>query len=157
MSLRDVRLVKPSHDVVEYLAAHMRVADVAEVLAASGKRPIDAIRSGLERSSHSVAALVDGVPVCVLGVGRKSALSDIGVPWMLATPDLDQNALGLMRRAPAALAEMLSHYGTLENYVDERNVVSARWLRRLGFQLEAPAPFGVSGLPFHRFWMTRDV
>lgn len=44
-------------------------------------------------------------------------------------------------------------FALLTNYVDARNAVSIRWLRWLGFEIEPAAPFGIHGLPFHRFSM----
>jgi hypothetical protein len=51
------------------------------------------------------------------------------------------------------LARMRAAYPQLENHVDARNRRALRWLGWLGFTIEAPAPWGVEGRPFHRFWM----
>jgi len=48
-------------------------------------------------------------------------------------------------------------FSLLYNYVDARNVKSIKWLRWLGFQLDEPAPYGVRGLPFHRFELRGKV
>lgn len=138
---------------MELVSANLRSADLLEISASSGQEPLEAILNGNRRSDRSAVALVDGLPVCVMGVGRLSSLSEVGVPWMLGTADLDRYAVTLMKMAPGALDEMKAGYGRLENYVDARNTRSIRWLKRLGFAFEDPAPFGVAGLPFHRFWM----
>jgi len=50
----------------------------------------------------------------------------------------------------------LAGYSHLENWVDARNTKAINWLRWLGFTVHDPVPFGVAGLPFHRFDMRRE-
>jgi hypothetical protein len=44
-----------------------------------------------------------------------------------------------------------SRYDQLFNYVDARNLRSIAWLQHIGFQVFEPQPYGLEGLPFHRF------
>ncbi len=77
-------------------------------------------------------------------------------PWLVGTDDLEryQRISAPLRKVVAA---MLSVYPYLENYVDARNHVAKAWLHWLGLPLEDPAPYGVLGLPFHRFYMEKKL
>jgi hypothetical protein len=49
---------------------------------------------------------------------------------------------------------MLADYPVLRNYVDQRNTVSIRWLRWLGFRMGEPAVMGAARVPFVPFEMS---
>lgn len=80
-------------------------------------------------------------------------MSDEGAPWMLAVEGVERLSRHLVTLGRRGVAQMLSVHPRLVNHVDARNTISIRWLERLGFTIEAAAPFGVKGLPFHRFTM----
>jgi hypothetical protein len=136
----------------EYLAKNMRAADVQECIATSGS-PIDS--NGLSEAVHasplSVAVWFRGGLLCIGGAARRSLLSDTGTPWMLGTHELDRHGRLFMLHGQRCVDTLLEHFGRLENYVDARNHKSIRWLRRMGFEIHDPLPYGNAGLPFHRF------
>src|SRR5690606_1591697 len=84
---------------------------------------------------------------------RPSLLGDCGLPWLLASDRLLAHQRAFLRRCPGYLARMRRGHALLHNWVDERNAVSRRWLAWLGFRFDPPAPHGLLGLPFRRFWM----
>lgn len=147
-------LIRPTEpgDVAR-LFANLRASDLAECQA-YGKPDIAAgIESSAARSLLCWTGLVDGELAAILGVAPLSIVNGIGSPWMLGTPVLDAHQRVLVRKTPEYIARMLKAFPHLVNFVHAKNTTSVRWLRRLGFSLSEPAPFGPLGEPFHRFEM----
>ena len=134
------------------MAANMREADRDEVWAAAHVTPKQAVRHSLLGSRDSQAGLVDGRTVCLFGVGSSTALG-YGVPWMLATDELERHQVAFLRRCRGAVEEMRRDYVMLRNWVDARNEKAIKWLGWLGFEVHDPEPFGIDQLPFHMFEM----
>lgn len=157
------RKQRPNVSVVEaepydlaIIAYHMRERDVDECAAMSGLSPRDAV-SMLRGLSHEVwAGRVDDRPVCVFGLGVGSIAGGLARPWMLGTEELERHAFAFLRRNRSVVERWSRDYRLLENWVDVRNVSSQRWLRWLGFTLDAPAPFGPFGYDFRRFEMRNE-
>lgn len=128
------------------------MADENEVIAAIG-RPVNAsdLMESVAQSPVCVAVDYQGHLLCIGGAARKTLLSSSGIPWMLGTHDLDSHGRLFMLHGKRCVNALLDHFGRLENYVDARNHRSIRWLRRMGFVLHDPVPYGSAGLPFHRF------
>ena len=139
----------PRH--AEELLGQLRPADRDEVEAASGNVE-RVIRQSLAISDDPVAVrAADGGLIAIYGVAPVHLLSDQASPWLLGTARMQSNAKAVLRDAREYLAFARERYPRMMNYVDARNRSSIRWLRRVGFTLEPPAPFGVKGLSFHRF------
>lgn len=149
--------VPPDDDGLEFIAANMRPADAEEVYATSGQRDLLAALHRCVAASSSAAMVISayGVPMAVGGVSTLSVIYNTGSPWLLATPEMDRHARALIRYGRAYTASMLGQYERLENHVDVRNRKSVAWLQRLGYRMEAPAPYGAFGLPFHKFSIER--
>lgn len=135
------------------LAHNMREPDRAEVWAAGHLMPEQATVTSLAASRDAWAGLADGRVVCMFGVGAPMICSVTGVPWLLATAELERHARPFLRRNRKMLRKMMKDYGVLRNHVDARNEKAVRWLRWLGFKILPPEPFGVDRLPFHPFEM----
>lgn len=162
----------PGHAVA--VASRLRRADARELWAAGGHTPEQAVRESLRRSlepgGRAWAVILDNggtaraaerhgaLPAMLFGVVPFSPLSDTGAPWMLAT-DLWDDALAgglnltFARRCRRYLADMGRGFTRLENHVHAANHRAIRWLGWLGFRFDPPAPFGVRGEMFLRFWM----
>lgn len=138
----------------ETLAPYLRNVDVAEIRAASGVAPAVALRRSYQLSTH-VWAVRDRTdrPIALWGVGPLSLTAGRGCPWLMASEPFDRLGGRIARLSRPLLAEMREIYPSLENHVDARNHKSVRWLSWLGFTVDPPAPWGVEGRPFHRFWM----
>jgi hypothetical protein len=138
---------------VPILTANLRAADLAEC-EAYGRPDIGAgIASSVARSPLCWSAFADGQLACILGVGVIDMLGGVGSPWMLGTDVLDRQSRVLVRRTPAYIARMRAAFPTLVNFVHAQNTTSVRWLRRLGFTLHDPVPYGARGELFHPFEM----
>lgn len=149
-----IRIAVATRDDVESLAPDLRPADVDEIRAASGLAPGSALRRSFSLSTHVWAAREDQSAVIALwGVGPLSLCAGMGCPWLLASTAFDRRARKIVSLSRPMLAVIRMAYPHLENHVDARNRRAVRWLGWLGFVIEPPAPWGVEGRPFHRFWM----
>lgn len=129
----------------------MRRADVDEVAATGGYSPADALRLSLDRSVIAKTALFDGRPEIMFGVGDLCILTRTGSPWLLGTDAVSHNRRTFLRQSMRWRAKLLERYDVLTNIVDERNIVSIRWLRWLGFAFSGPLPLGKDGQMFRIF------
>jgi hypothetical protein len=95
------------------------------------------------------------VPVCLFGAAPHP-LPGVGVAWLLGTDGLFREALPIARASKQRLEELQQQFPLLWNYVDERNTVSIRWLRWMGFKAHSVKET-VSGHPFRIFARTANV
>ena len=146
---RKAIIVRARAEDIEPIAADMRPADAAEVLACSGRTPEQALRASWMASRWAFTVIGD-VPVAMFGVADWG--DGGGSPWLLATPRLlSDHRSDFAKGSRGVMFGMQESFTYLENYVDARNIDSVRWLRWLGFTIHPAAPHGVAGLPFHRF------
>lgn len=147
----DVRIVpyEPAHG--EHVAADMRLSDRREIYYLATLRPLPAIRATVAMSDHATTALIDGEPVLIWGMARRTFLSDVGVPWLLGTPKADLHQYRFGRRSRDFFRDMASHYPIMENYALAENGRTLRWLKWLGFDMEEAKPYGAFRAPFVRF------
>lgn len=133
------------------IAVAMRHADRAEVEASHGHSAEEALTSSLAASTAAWTGLIDGVPVCMFGVGPIAILAGRGAPWMLGTDHIDKWPRTFLRRCRPCVTAMLAVYPYLENYVDDRNEKSKQWLRWLGFKVAAEPVTLRNGAVFRHF------
>lgn len=138
-----------------HVALHLRDQDRDEVAASSGSDPRSAVALSIMMSSRAFAVLDDDVPVCLFGAAPHP-LPGVGVAWLLGTEGLYPNALKIARGSRRYLDELHQQYNLLWNYVDERNTVSVRWLRWMGFKALSLKQTA-SGHPFRIFARTAHV
>ncbi len=151
----DAQIVPATAAHIEEILARVRQADVEEFLATNGWSPRRVMEFGLKTSTFSCAGLINGRVITIFGVAPGSMIGGTGIPWLVGTDDLEKYQRTFLRRCRKVVNAMLTVYPYLENYVDARNHVAKTWLKWLGFELEEAAPYGLHGLPFHRFHMER--
>ena len=151
----DVHIVPATQEHIEDILPNVRAADTREFMAINGWDSRRVLETGLRTSTFSAAGLVNGRVVTIFGVAPKSMICGSGIPWLVATDELEKYQLIFLRRCRKAVNAMLSVYPYLENYVDERNHVAKSWLHWLGFHLDDALPYGKDGLNFHRFYMEK--
>lgn len=139
---------------IEVIAAVARSADIEEMKACAGASVADCLRQGLEQSLRAWVIESNGLPLAACG--DTLAGIGVGVPWMVTTNHIARNSRGFLRASRAVMVEMLQRHHLLVNYVDARNTAAIRWLQWLGVKVGNPAPYGVYGLPFRQFTMTRE-
>src|SRR3990172_11802220 len=128
-------VIEAQPDHLPWLAERLRMPDAAELLAATGCDPIEALRYSLHVSVYSWVWYVDGEPGCVFGLAAPSLISDCAMPWLMTTPAIERRPIEFLRGRRRVLAHMLRLYPHLEGYVDTRHDVSIHWLRWLGFRI----------------------
>ena len=94
-------------------------------------------------------------PVGIFGVSPKSFLTDTGIIWFLGTTEIEKIWLTFGKETSAIVQRFLKKYQRLENWAAFENKKTLRWLKRNGFQIEAPKPYGVYDEKFCYFWQTR--
>nr|BDD45115.1 hypothetical protein 5 [bacterium] len=151
MVTADIIPALPEH--IPVIAADVRPQDAAEFWAVAYSTPERAMQQGVDYSDRVYTGRINGQPVCMFGVHCDSLLERLGTPWMIGSRLLEQHAITFLRHCRAEVQKMLSGYDMLENYVDARNAPAVKWIRWLGFTLEEAKPYGVLGVPFHRFFM----
>jgi len=134
---------------IRTIARRMRQADRDEIAAASGRSPAAALAFSLRKSSQAWTAVIDGRPEVMFGVADLNILAGIGAPWLLGTDSVERNYRQFVRRSVSWRDQLLGRYPVLRNFVDDRNKVSIRWLRWLGFKFSDPIMFG--GYAFRAF------
>lgn len=155
MSAIDV--IPATVDHARALAPRMRAADRDEVWASGGFGPLAALERSLALSPLAWTGTVDGVPACMFGAASASLLGGEGVPWLLGSDLIERHQRAFLRRNREYVRQMQAAFPVLRNMVDARNMTSIRWLRWLGFTIGPAVRWGTAGLPFHPFWMIRDV
>lgn len=159
MAAPRVEIVPATPELAREMAPRMRPAEVAEVAAAEGFTPEQALLESLARSEEAWAALFDGQVACMWGVVvlRRTAVGGHhGGAWLLTTDLVERHPKAFWRGCRAEVGRLLSRYASLTNAIDTRHAKAVRWALRLGFPLEAPAPFGVEGQLFHHFTARRE-
>jgi hypothetical protein len=139
---------------IEALAPHVRQPDRDELWASHRVTPGQALRH-CYLVSRDTTFVFTGVamnkPVCMFGVKPGTLLSGVSVPWMIASEDIEFHSRVFLRESRKVTKVFAENFPVLENYVDARNVMAVRWLQWVGFSVYYPKPYGVDGLPFHRF------
>ncbi len=138
---------------VEWVALHMRESDTREVFSATGLPNLDVLQYSVQQPGETLVAWDDEEPIALFGVSAPSLLSTTGSPWMLGTDRLKKYRRELMKFGKLYVKEWSQRYDTLMNFVHAENVTSVRWLRRIGFSIHDPIPWGVRGELFHPFIM----
>lgn len=152
--MSQVKFGKPTPEAIKFIADNMREADAVEVRASGGYTPIEALELSMKKSIRSVIVYADDVPLTALGVAPKGILSDVGIPWLLSAEQSLKHKREFLKLSPPVIDEMLDIYPKLINYVHNKNKLSIRWLKWLGFTIENPEPIRTGEL-FHRFHIER--
>lgn len=129
---------------LEHIARHMRADDVDELRIMGKDRPREAVFRSAMQSDVCFVAYVDGVPGAVFGVGTPYALGRVGAPWLLGTDVVERHARAMLVDGRQAVESWRRRYALLQNAVSVSNILSIRWLSRLGFEFGEPVrtPYG---------------
>ena len=141
----------PSEGNLTHIAKHMRKQDADEVKASHGYLPRQALKVSVEQSVKSTVILYKERPLAIFGYG-KLAPGD-GRPWMLSSEDVVFHPKAALIYGRQGVSEMLQDCDYLANYVSESNLLSKKWLKKLGFTLSPAESYGIHGEKFHYFYM----
>lgn len=153
--MANIQFVRPTVEMVEAIAADMRVADVDEVWASNHHTPIEALMKGWQQSDFVAVAVYHGEPLVMLGLVKRDVLTGTGLIWMLGSNAALKYRRDFFTKTPPMIDEMLTICPRLCNMVHNKNRDSIRWLRWLGFTIEDPVPHGPDNELFHKFHKER--
>ena len=132
------------------LAANLRLADESEILG-SGNGVKRSLWRAYRNSVLCKSAVIDGEVAAMWGLCLNmrpglSLLSDLGVPWLHTTAAGERLPVSFVKVAKAELAAMKALRPRLENHVAASYAQAIKFLRLIGFTVEAPAA-GATGSP----------
>jgi len=137
------------------LAPYLRAADIEEIDAATHLSPYEVLQAGYSLGepcrtfvgdSGNVAGMFGVTPIPTEGNVK------IGVIWCLTTPELFKMKKYFMRNCRREIQEITQQYDKVINFVYEKNTTHIRWIKAMGFKMEAsPRPFGWQEKPFYYF------
>ena len=138
-------------DVSFMLGEGLRQQDIEE-LEALNRDPAEVLWNCYFNTGPFVfTVLVDCEPAAMFGVVG-TAEKDVGVPWMIGTDKLLSAKRALVTESIKWIDFLQTIYPRLVNYVDERNTVSIRWLKAMGFEFPGETVVSPSGTTmFRRF------
>lgn len=128
-----------------------REVDKVEAIYQTGKPLSEAIYDSYRMSSSAYAGWYGDDLVCVWGVCALAPMSGIGVPWLVATPALENAAVPFLRHCWYYLNKMKSEYEFLFNMVYSENDTAIQWLSWMGFEMSEAEPHGPMSMPFIPF------
>lgn len=135
------------------IAKNMRESDIREVWAASKSGPLEAVRNGFLRSRLCWTGTLGDIPIWIGGVVSLGEAGGVGCPWLLGTDKIMQCPIQFLKSTKRYVDHIASQYDLIYNYVDARNTENIKWLQFVGFSIGKAVPYGVLGLPFHKFEM----
>ncbi|WP_316172971.1 hypothetical protein [Bradyrhizobium sp. SZCCHNRI2049] len=144
----------PTLDDVEFIANHMRKADVEEC-AASGFTPLGALLQSIDLSIVCKCAIAPdtGQPGFVMGVCPSTLGPSWGAIWLLGTDDIKRHRVLFLRHSREVLASLYEETGkeVFYNYTFIENSVHHEWLRWLGFKFLRKVSLPPHGQQFIEF------
>ena len=143
----------PNEKNLEFIAQHMREADIAEITASCGFAVRQALKSSVRLSDWCFVLTFEEEPVAVIGLVRSELNPSLGSPWMLGTDSIDKHPAAFFKTLKYVIGVMLCMCSYLGNFVHAKNEKSVRFLSHIGFILDEPKPFGTSGELFHKFYI----
>lgn len=129
------------------LAADIRPEDAAEIDAATGLPPYEAVRLSVSASDAAYAVRLDGRLIAIFGIYAESIIEETAIIWALGTRQVIPNWRTFARWSRPgllSLADEMPWVTTLQNCVHAPHATAIRWLGWLGadfgepFQTEHP-------------------
>lgn len=136
---------------VSILADDLRSADIAELYAASGMAPAEAISVGVRAGDTYVVCLPDHTPAFIFGTVPVIP-GELGAVWAVATNRFKEIHTQFLRESRGVVEELCRPYRVTFNYTDARNKVHHRWIKWCGFTfIKRHEEHGYEQRPFLEF------
>ena len=132
----------------------LREADINELRAVTGKETWAALKFAVLNSNEFTDISYEEETGEIVNVFGLASAQGIGIPWMLASPDLIKYQKLLMQYSKRIIEEMLFLFPMLLNHVDSRNEVHIRWLKHMGFKFSG-VQYYINKVLFRQFFMER--
>lgn len=133
------KIVEPTNaDALEVIRnLRTRDAEEAEAGGISGAR---AVWRSYRQSLYRRVIKVNGRVGAIWGLGSQT-LSDVGVLWMLTTPEIEKVPFTFVREGKREVDRMLEIYPALSGVVHCKYASAMKYLSILGFSLHVGDPF----------------
>lgn len=154
VTMKNITFREATAEDAKYVASRLRKADVAEVLAL-GCPPEKAVETSRNASDFAWTALINGEPVMLFGCGC-SLTSPVAEVWALGTDACTAVPRDMLVYGRQKIREMLDIYPEMQNYCDARYTAAHRWLKKLGFVIGDPVPYGPKGSLFCKIYIRKE-
>ena len=149
--MADFTYSKPTREDMIEIARMMRRQDRRELVGIVGPNIEAETLLCLEASEQAYICKCDGVPLAAFGVVRTSPFENVGIIWMLATEETAKHKIYTGKWTRKGIRAFLQDWDYLYNYIDEGNDDTIKWLKWIGAKVFPAAPYGIYGLPYHKF------
>ena len=150
----DYQIVDSTPGHIRDLSQNMRDNDRMEVCSV-GFTERQMVRKSYDRAIWKKTAFVNGKLACMFGLGG-GILSDVGIPWLLTTREMEKIPLAFIRHAKAEARGMLEYFPRLENYVYADYAAAIKFLQLIGFTVHPEVvDVGPNRAKFRKFTMER--
>lgn len=154
-SLNNVVVRNSVKEDIDALADKLKQSDIDEIWASHNHRPKEALELSLSESSLCLTIEDNGNVIGMFGICPQSFLGTKAIIWLLSSEDLFDRKYRFIRHSRYFIELFLEMYPYLENYVDNRNVKSIRWLKACGAIISDPVHYGVEKMPFRHFYFEK--
>ena len=133
------------------IAANMRKEDRRELVGIIGDNIEKEVEYSIEASEQAyVCECAEGI-LAAFGVVRTNPFKQEGMIWMLATNLTAKHKVYTGKWTRKGVEAFLKDWDYLYNYVDKGNDETIKWLKWIGAKVYPPEPYGIYGLPYHKF------
>lgn len=150
----DIEIRKATRDDAIYVARNIRKDDALEI-AASGMPVRDAVLLSYAGSDECFVGTKGGKVALIFGVAAP-IFKDTASVWALGTDVSNEAPVSMVKIGRAIVQDFLSRYPRLENYCAADYEKSIRWLKKLGFTISEPEPYGIHGELFCKLTINKD-
>lgn len=138
-----MRFVEVNEIRATFVAKHLRQGDRDEVLYSGGETPWEAVYGSWQASDESFCIEGDtGRPVGLCGI---TPAREGGLVWLLGTDEMLStlsHRKQFLAQGRAWVDRGVVDWGSLHNWVYNKNQASMRWLKTLGFVIHPARPMG---------------
>lgn len=149
------KIINPMQEHIDMMKGFLSEENEREAQASSGITADEALQKAFKGSNICYMGLSNNKPFICFGVIPYSVLSTTGVFWLMHTKDITKRRITVLRKSLVYINKMLSKFDMLENWVYHKNVLTIKWIKWCGFELEKLKPHGVKKELFHKFWIKR--
>ena len=128
---------------------------VEEVRASGGYTAKGACEAALRNSTYSWAGYLHGELAVLYGIMEATSPSfgNFAVPWALTGNVVAKYPFAYWKASVEVVVDLRKRFPYMINMVDARREYALNWLKRLGFKIGDPEPWGKFQLPFCKIEM----
>ncbi|MBA58507.1 MAG: hypothetical protein CMQ40_04975 [Gammaproteobacteria bacterium] len=138
---------------VETIVPNLRDSDVLELAAimGPGKTTLDAVQYSTDVSKEKYSLVLEGKVIAVWGVSDSQIVDNFGIPWLVATPAIEDLYVKVARFSRDWVKHISRDYEALYNFVHAPHWQSQKWLQMCGFNVVTSHKYGFNGEDFYLF------